>query len=492
MNTQLTVDYVKGIVLEIEGVQNQTRKRDCYKSYEISGGLLSKYVKERIMEMFPLTGSFYSIADYSLTKKITEKKAKSYKDSPIRKLSGPDADTTEYQAMVKDSGLNTQLKEIDKLFNEHKYCALAVFPYLEMSEVRAKRKVSYRFIPLAPYEYDLVKNQHGDTEVVVLSYPSLNITKGIGENEQIAESGSADEGEIRAYVFWTNSEHRLFKVRGSGEKLTVWEEIIEGNPNGVNPYGVIPVIDMPWSYDPNYPLPSPLPRQTVEINALLSIYLQSASMQVGQLVLKYPQGQELETVTQGVFTGIKLPQSKNPDDSETSADYINPSPDLAGHKESILTYMSMVLDEQGINSNQVVNPSEKFTSGLDRLLSSADVQNIIEDNQEKFLVLEDEIFKIVKQCNDVLGGHKYNSEEMSVIYLKPKMMISDSEELDNLKKKKDLGIFEDWELLQDYNPNLSEEDAKKKIKDLKATRMDTMVTNVTPKVPVQGAPIGNK
>jgi hypothetical protein len=141
----------------------------------------------------------------------------------------------------------------------------------------------------------------------------------------------------------------------------------------------------------------------------------------------------------------------------------------------------MILDEQGINSNQVVNPNEKFTSGLDRLLSSADVQNIIEDNQEKYLTLEHEVFEIVKQCNLVLGGYKYQSDELSVTFLKPKMLISDSEKLENLKKKKELGIFEDWELLQDYNPNLSEEDAKARVEKLKSSRLTTMVSNVTPK-----------
>jgi hypothetical protein len=198
-------------------------------------------------------------------------------------------------------------------------------------------------------------------------------------------------------------------------------------------------------------------------------------MQVGQLILKYPSDQAIEVVHQGMFTGMKLPQSKNPDDAETSAEYISPNPDLSGHKDSILTFASMILDEQGINSNQVVNPNEKFTSGLDRLLSSADVQAIIEENQNKYNDMENEIFEIVKKMSEVLGVYRYSSDSLNIRYLKPKMLISDSENLDNLKKKKELGIFEDWELLQDYNPNLSEQEAKAKIDELKQNRVNTMV-----------------
>ena len=39
-------------------------------------------------------------------------------------------------------------------------------------------------------------------------------------------------------------------------------------------------------------------------------------------------------------------------------------------------------------------------------------------------------------------------------------MTSDSEKLDNLKKKKDLGLWEEWELLLEADPNLTEEEAK--------------------------------
>ena len=487
---EITLESATRIILEIEGAENQERKRNCYKSFQIREGLLSKYVVERLAKMFPKTWEQYSVADYSILKKVVEKKAKAYKEAPIRKLNGTELDTEEYQSLIKDCGLNAQLKEFDKIFNEHKYGALAVFPYIEENvDERADRKVSYRFIPLAPYEYDVVKNKHGETEIVVLSYPSLDITRGTsdGTNQVIAESGNSDEGDVRSYVFWSKTQHKIFKVQGNGKDFSIWEEIILGNEQGVNPYGILPIVDLPSSFDPNYPLPSPLPRQTVELNALLSIYLQSGSMQVGQLMLKFPADQQIETVTQGIFTGIKLPQSKNPDDPETTAEYLSPSPDLAGHKDSIMTYASMILDEQGINTTQLTNPNEKFTSGLDRLIASADVQNTIEDNQEKYLDLEHEIFEIVKKCNIVLGGYKYNSDDLTVTFLKPKMLISDSEKLDNLKKKKDLGIFEDWELLQDYNPNLNEAEAKKKIDDMKNNRMNIIKNNFpTPPVGTSG------
>lgn len=475
MDINLTDDFVNYIITEIEGEENQKRKRDCYKSYQIREGLLYYYVKNRLAELFPKTYEQYTTSDYSISKKIIDKKAKAYKDAPIRKLNGPEKDTEEYQRTLNDSGFNTQMKEYDMIFNEHKYGAMAVFPKDEIVE-GLNKNLNFKFIPLAPFEYDVIKDKDGKSILFVLSYPSTDITKSIsdGFNQTISESGNADEGTERVYSFWTEREHKIYAVTGKGKDLRIERRVLEGNELGVNPYGVLPIVDLPKKYDRNYPLPSPLARQCVELNALMSIYLQSGSMQVGQLVLKYPSDQALEVVHQGLFTGMKLPQSKNPDDAETSAEYISPSPDLAGHKDSILTYASMILDEQGINSNQVINPNERFTSGLDRLLNSADVQSIIEENQNKYLDIENDIFLIVKKISEVLGGYRYSSDKVTVRYLKPKMLITDSENLDNLKKKKELGIFEDWELLQDYNPNLSEQEARDKMNMLRANRLVAM------------------
>lgn len=470
----LTTEYVSQIISEIESSENQERKKNCWKSNEIKNGLLYKYVLERLSEMFPKSYMNYSIADYSILKKIVNKKSKAYKEAPIRRLES-EQDTEEYQNLLKYECFNAAMKEVDELYNEHKYCALTVFPYIEKEEL-FKPKVGYKFIALAPYLFDVVKSDDGEVEVFILSYPSNTITtSGDGVNQTIAEPTTSDKGEKRTYVFWTNEEHRVFNVEGSGKEKKIYEEMIEGNPNGLNPYGEIPILYFPETYSSDYPIPSPLPRQTVEMNALLSVYLQSGSMQVGQLVLKYPSDQSIETVHQGIFTGMKLPQSKNPDDAETSAEYISPSPDLAGHKESIITFMNMILDEQGIQGNQVVNPNDSFNSGLDRMLASADVQTIIEESQEKFYDLEGEVYELIKKINEKLGGYKYTSNILTVKFQKPKMMIADSEKLENLKKKKDLGIFEDWELLIDYNPNLSEQEAKDKIMELKSNRMKSVV-----------------
>jgi hypothetical protein len=454
---QLTDEIVFEILSNIEHKQNQERKKREYISEQIYDGNLWFYVKERLKQWYPITYENYSISDYSVLKKVVDKKSKAYKEAPKRKLEN-DAETNAYEEITKEGDLNVAMKRIDKLYNQHKYTAIGIF----------KEDDGYDFVPLAPYSFDVVKDNDGNVVCYIISYPDQFVTDGPFKdlyNPLIAETGGQDEGiGKKLYAFWTDTDHKLIRVstQSNGEKK--FENVpIDGNPDNINPYGVLPFVFLPHEIDQNYPNPSPLAGQTVEVNALNSVYLTSGNMQIGQLILKYPADQDIKTVSQGLMTAIKLPQSTNPDSKETTADYISPSPDLAGHRESIMTFLSMILDEQGIQSNQVITgQNEKFSSGFDRLLSSADVQTIIEENQELYHYVECEIYEIIKKIEENYGSMVFKSKDLQITYKKPKVLISDTEKLDNIQKMQELGLLENWEKFQLIDPNLSEDQAKEK------------------------------
>jgi hypothetical protein len=87
---ELSLEQIKVIINEIESAENQERKRKSFISSQVEGGNLKTYVCERVKEMYPQTWSAYTISDYSLLKKIVDKKAKSYKEAPLRSLSTPE------------------------------------------------------------------------------------------------------------------------------------------------------------------------------------------------------------------------------------------------------------------------------------------------------------------------------------------------------------------------------------------------------------------
>jgi hypothetical protein len=168
-----------------------------------------------------------------------------------------------------------------------------------------------------------------------------------------------------------------------------------------------------------------------------------------------------------------LPQSKNPEDARTEADFISPSPDLAGHKDAVLTYATAILDEHGLTTSAVTGNNQAFTSALDRIIANADVQDAIEENQEMFAEVERKAYAIISaQLKSVGSNIQLPANDLVIVYPKPKVLVSDSEILENMKKMKELGIFHDWELLQVFDPNLDENQAKEKLDEISQNKVD--------------------
>lgn len=471
----LTDQDCLNLLAEIELNENQQRKKYSYDSFQIYEGNLRYYVQEKMKEMYPMTYGMFQISDYSALKKVVDKKSKAYKENPLRKLDSNE-ETRLYQDLVKNFGLNKAMKKFDQYFNQYKYSLMAVFFERELEE-NGTIEEKWKFIPLAPYEFDVVLDEMGELETVILSYPDQQVVSGPltdGINTKIAGAVQDISEPVKTYAIWTKHQHIIFQgMRRSDGKKEFQKVSLDTNVNGINPYGVLPFVYVPEDYSQDYPVNSPLPYQTIELNAEMSTYYTSGSLQIGTLVLKFPSSQAIETVTNGLFTGMKLPQSENPDAPETTADFIAPSPNMSGHREAIITHMQAILDEQGINSNQIIQPTEKFSSGFDRLLASADIQDIISDNQQNvYQSVEMEVYEIVKNIyKNFIKKELFVSDSINVYYNKPRIMISDTEKLSNIEKMDQLGLIAPWEKFMLMDPNLSEELAKVKYFEVQNFKM---------------------
>lgn len=486
----ITEADVLKFISESELAENHERKKEAYKSFQSLEGNLRYYVNEKLKKMYPKTYPMFQVSDYSVLKKIVDKKARAYKESPIRKLA-TDEETRLYQEIVSKFSLNEAMKKIDKYFNQHKYCLLSVFFERSFDYIGNLQEV-FKFIPLAPYEFDVKFTEMGELECVILSYPDEQVVTGPetdNYNSQIAGDINDRGAGIKTYAVWTQTNHWVIQGAKTSDGSYNFAFVMnEKNPNNINPYGVLPFVYLPMDFVADYPVNSPLQYQTVELNAEMSTYYTSGTMQIGTLVLKYPSSQPIESVVNGLFTGMKLPQSENPDSPETDAQYIAPSPNMSGHKEAIITHMAAILDEQGINSNQLIKPNEGFTSGFDRLLASADVQDIIEDNQGYYRKVEQKVYEIIRLIyKNFLKKEIFKTDYLSIQYRKPKVLISDTEKLANIEKMDSLGLVLPWEKFMLLDPNLTEEEAKEKydkIIEIKRSSLNMIMQNQ--ETPVEG------
>lgn len=430
------------ILGEINSDEEKERRATELYNYQIREGALHSAVSAKMKKLFPETGDLYNIEEYNVHEKITNKKSKAYTKSPIRRLD-KQSETDAYNKILDDFNFNDSMKLMDTYKNAHRYCGVGVIRNRKLFQDGSKYD-SYDFWALAPHEFVVHRDATG--KIYAWSLPM------------------GKEGDWDVWVIWSELSH--FKIKT--KTYTGFEIIpIDGNPDNVNPYMTIPFVMVPLDASGRYPMSSSLPRQTVNINASLSVYATAADMQIGQMVIKHPKKQTINSVSHGLFRSITLPQEDGQDKKETEIDYINPDSDLPGMKEAIHARMMLIFDQNGINGSSSIKAGETFSSGFDRLLANADVQDIIEDNQGLYVRVENEIYKIIKAMNDRDNSYIFTSPKLKITFVKPKILSSDSEKLTNLKMKKELGLWEDYELLMEADPNLTEEEAKAKAARLK-------------------------
>jgi len=275
---------------------------------------------------------------------------------------------------------------------------------------------------------------------------------------------------------WSKDHHVIVKVKQDvvqtphGPEVKKSIDYIENpeNPNQENPIGIIPFVFISKDNSPDYPTINPITNQSINYATMFSELLTASAIQgVGQLVFKYPERMQgaFDNLNSGLTTAIELPQSSKEEDSDTDVNYISPSPQLEAQLNVYATYLRQVLSEHGITSSQGLDGSiQSFSSGLERMIAQADVQSVIELNQQKYIWLEKKMFEIVKAWEQFLGNTAFNEEdEVQIVFKKPKITISEKEVIENIKELLMLGLIDEVKALMILDPNLSEEDAEKEL-----------------------------
>ena len=452
--------HLELLIDEIEDASNKDRKAEAWKLFEVYEDNQRPYVVNTLAAIYPDTFQKFRIGDINIAGKILTKKTKAYKNTPKRTLDS-DKETEDYNDIMEASKGDRAFKEFDKIYNAHKYSNLWV-NYINPKEDDPRDKGKYMLSSLAPYEYDLIRDPlTGEPLIFILHYPDTTITGGQDGIEQvITESQKDTAAESKIYSLW--SKNYKVKIRFTrtvtGESYKKNLEITEIMNNDI---GRLPCAFLSKDLAVDYPLPSQLANKAIDWNVGLSDLKTASSAQGhGQLVIEHPTGQAIEKPHLGKHTAILLPQSKKVEDKPTKAMYINASPDLNGQLDVLKFDLINIMDDEGIQAKGAIEGGmDNVKSGFDRLLKEADVQDIVEGNQNLYADIEQEVYEIIKAYEEALGRNTFRSEKIQVTFEKPKVMISDAETLANIEKREQLGLLKAHEKHTIINPNLSEADA---------------------------------
>lgn len=467
--------YVRKIISDIETSQNKERREEEIKAFEVYSGNLKEHVENRLQQIYPKTYASFTIADLNLSRKITDKLAKAYKQNPVRELQ-TEEETESYTQLMSDIDAANAWQTFDVYYNLHRYAAMW-FSYVPQED--GEDKLLLR--PLTPFQFSRVVNSIGETEVFIVNFPTNDMyeTTDTDGRKAIIQDSHQDQS-CRRYAMWSNEQHVVIRYYEIADEKTgaitckIVYENIDGNEDNRNPLGIIPAVFAQQGDNCALPIINPLTHQTIEYNQQYSVMLTGASLQTfGHLVLKHPAEQKMpDEIYNSLFTYSRLPQVDG--EVETTLDYLNPSPNLNSNLEVMSNYGHQIITEHLGDGSQNVKGSDNFTSGLDRMIAMSDITNKIESNQQVYSRAENGLFKIIKKYYEERNDMKFRSENISVKYNKSKPIQSESEILANIEKKIDLGLIERHEALMILDPNISAEAAKDKIEAVKQEKMQNM------------------
>ena len=457
---------------------NRSRKRAAYDGYEIMRGLQRGYVQNRLKAIYPENYDRFRCGDISIAKKVVEKKARAYAQQPSRQVS---SGQNVIDKIYSGQDFFQAFKEFDSIYNFFNYGFMWVRHYPSMMPGEMGR---YSLRALKPFEFDVIFNKEGEIELFAICYEGTpSYVEAYFANEfsiynKFSTYLKQDLGNC-IFTIWTKDEINVVQS-GVGGSVTLVEEY-------ANELGVIPGAYLQSETRPEFPLPEILSGQTVEWNVAFSDLKTAAATQGhGQLVIKYPiKSEKAPKVKVGMYNAMALPQLHKEMGAPTEADYISAKPDLNGQLEVLKFDLMQILEDHGLRGRKsvAVNNVEQFSSGFDRLISEADVQYIIDNNQSLYAEkLEQKVFNVIKNFELKMNRNELASvERMEVKFDKPKVLISDRETLENLAMRVNLGLVASWEKHQNIDPNLTDEEAKERQKMIEEDIKKQQANGLMPK-----------
>ncbi len=467
---------LRAIIEEIESNENKQRKAEHEKRFRVYNDYQREYVLKALTNEFSAqtVSEMRTFTSLNLTKKIIDELSSLYKRKPQRTFEGLSESQIEgVEKIYQEAKVDTFLKRANQKYKLHQQCAIQVLPKDGHIVLRLLAPFQYDVIPqsdnpeeafayiISSYDKTFADSDLGsNTDVQGHYYGSKNQAKSDSRNQQIADEDDWKE-KSKIYVIWTAQE--TMKVRANGE-------VIERIPN---PIGMLPFIDVAAEKDFEFWIRrgSGVCEFNIDFLTVLSDSVNTNRLQsYAQPVIvaeKIP-----ESVTVGPQNILFLPLDPTRPEIRPSFEFASPNPDLKASLELQDKLISYFLSASGLSSSAITGNqgTEKFSSGLERLLSMIDRFSASEADADLFISVEDQLFKIIRAWYDVISGtetleDEYNfgawpmDSEVIVKFMGPEVVKTEADKEDSVIKRLEAGLISRIEAIAEIR-GISLEDAQ--------------------------------
>ena len=453
----------EAILDAITSAESQKRRADAYKAQQILNGLQRQFVDLELRRLYPDSYKYVRVGDINIPKKITERRSRAYSNKPSRKAAN-DTDTQHVDEIYKKFKFDAALKDFDFTFNYFRYGFVFMdfsfaLPAIPTAQEANQMEIQFNLRNLPPYKFDMIFNPNNGKPWAFALCNKLD--RGVGTRFSIWTYTNYFEYDCFGFGFANQSNPGVDLPGRRFEKRAEYE----------NTLGRLPGAYVQHDTDIGFPPANSLGDRSIDWNVALTDVKTAIAVQgVGIPTFKVGPNVKIEgKVPLGLSKSLVLPQPPHSDQPPTEFEFKKPDPNIQQSLDVLRFELQMILEENGLRGKSIVAPTsvEQFSSGFDRLISEADVQYVINSNQELYAeVLEQEVFKTLKAYEAMFNSYTYASESLEVYFDKPKVLISDRETLENLAMRLKLGTLLPWEKHIILNPNLTEDEAKAREREI--------------------------
>lgn len=508
----LSQEFRKKVIDEINGSENQSRKDEAFKRYMCFKDQTDRYVAEQLIRQFEASTvdeMSYAITDVSVTKKIINKLARVYNAGVKRTVTNKEGkeledETKSLEEQAKILNMNTQMKKANKYLKLQRNVALHPCPTPVQTPSGEKYKITLKV--LQPYLYDVIEN-HYDREqpmVLILSnykiktamkasldpakegrgFNTVNLKPvGDGKDQKIADSPADQDAEKEEYIWWSGSYH--FTTNGKGE-------IISGE-SMINPIRELPFVTMAIEQDGSFWAigGDDIVDGGILINSMLTNVNHIGVIQgYGQFWMK---GENLPTsVKVGPTRVVRMEYTK--ESVEPDLGFASAQAPLGDLLRQIEATLALILTTNNLSTSGVssqLSGGRDFASGIAIILDKAESTEDVQEQEQLFHDAEPSLWRKIQKWEEIYDAQGLLVDELksqpippdpavSLKFGDPQPIMSETEKLTNIEKRKDIGLNTEVELLMLDDPNLTVEQAEQrliKIKEERTARAEEAVIN---------------
>lgn len=448
------------IIEEIGTDENKRRKNISVSEFEIYQDDLMKYVKSYLRGLYSdeTLKEMPIIASVNLAKRTINQEASIYKTPPKRTFVGlTDEQVRVVTQVYQDLQLDKKMLKSNQYFKLQKQTHIQILPFQGklMARVLLNHHLDVVPSPLNP--------EFADAYIVNGYDKSQNLdvqTGSDGSNQAIAEQDDY-KASLNRFALW--SEQFNFIMDGKGN-------IISGQ-NVSNDLGLMPFIEVAPDKDFEYWIKGgqAITDFTIQYNGALTDLAHVVRMQgFAQAWLKGPENLIPQNVQIGPNFILKLPIDPN-NPTPTDFGFASPNSDIAGSISFIELLLSNFLTSRGLDPKLISGKGEAqaYSSGIERLLSMFEKFDASRTDLSTYETVEKRIFKVVAQYLNKFSGSILNysiapipeSADVVVEFQKPEMVQTEQDKLDNIARKKELGLMSDTDAIMEFY-GLSREQAE--------------------------------